>query len=258
MVGTNAETAEIELDAAAVPGFMEAMTMPYRLKDPSALRTIHRGDQIAGTLDVDGVGTVIEAVTVTDASKEIRDLDAKTVARPLVPGEAVPDFALVDQSGKKIHLSDFHGKILLVTFVYTHCPLSDYCPRMSRNFAEIDKALAQDPELYNGTHLLSISFDPARDTPAAMRSYGGAYTGRYTNETFDHWSFAVPPRAELDALLQFFDVGAVPAPGATLSHTLSTAEIGPDGRILKWFSGNSWTSSEVLDDVKHSAPGAHA
>ncbi len=258
VVGTNAETGEVELDAAAIPGFMEAMTMPYRLKDPSTLRTIHRGDQISGTLDVDDAGTVLEAIQVTDASKEIHDLEASTVAKPLVPGEAVPNFTFVDQSGKKIRLSDFHGKVLLVTFVYTHCPLGDYCPRMSRNFADIDKALAATPALYDDTHLLTISFDPARDTPAALRSYGGAYTGRYTNETFNHWSFAVPPKAELDPVLRFFDVGAVPAPGGTLTHTLSTVEIGPDGRILRWLSGNTWTPSEVLADVGKNVPGAHA
>ena len=261
MVGTNAETSEVEVNAAAIPGFMGAMTMPYRLKDGAMLRSIHRGDQISGTLDVDGTGTLLDAVNVTDATKEIRELDPQVIAKPLVPGEAVPDFTLVDQSGKRIHLSQFEGKVLLVTFVYTHCPLSDYCPRMSHNFADIDKALAANPALYAATHLLSVSFDPERDTPAALRSYGGAYTGQYTNETFTHWSFAVPPKAELDPVLRFFDVGSVPAPGNTLTHTLSTVEIGPDGHILKWFPGNNWTADEVLADVKHNLPqaaGSHA
>ncbi len=264
VVGTNAETGEVEVNAAAIPGFMDAMTMPYRLKETEAMRGIHRGDQIEGTLDVNGEGTLLDGVKVVDATKEVRELDPKILAKPLLPGEAVPDFTLVNQSGKRVRLSDFHGKVLLVTFVYTHCPLSDYCPRMSRNFADMDKALAADPALYGATHLLSISFDPARDTPAALRSYGGAYTGRYTNETFAHWTFAVPPAPELPSLLEFFDVGSVPAPGNTLTHTLSTVEIGPDGHILKWFAGNSWTPEEVLADVKHNlgqngtATGGHA
>ncbi len=257
VVGTNAEQAEVELDAAAVPGFMDAMTMPYKLKDPAVLRGIHRGDQISGMLDVDGNGTLLESVKVTDATKEIRELDPQVLAKPLVPGEAVPDFALLDQSNKTVHLSDFHGKLLLVTFIYTHCPLSEYCPRMSHNFADIDKALASAPALYDGTHLLSISFDPQRDTPAALRSYGGAYTGKYTNETFAHWTFAVPRQAELEPVLRFFDVGAVPAPGNTLTHTLSTVEIGPDGRVMKWLPGNSWTAAQVMADVQH-ALGGHA
>ncbi len=257
VVGNNAETGEVELDAAAIPGFMDAMTMPYKLKDPSVLKKINRGDRLTGTLDVDGNGTVLDNVTVTDRSQETREPTPQSLLKPLVPGEAVPDFALTDQSKQTVHLSDFHGKLLLVTFVYTHCPLSDYCPRMSRNFAEIDKALAVTPLFYAKTHLLSISFDPVRDTPAVLRSYGGAYTGRYTNETFDHWTFAAPKEKDLAPLLGFFDVGSVPAPGGTLTHTLSTVEIGPDGKILKWFTGNDWTPQMVLADVQHQF-GGHA
>ena len=66
---------------------------------------------------------------------------------------------------------------MLVTFIYTRCPLPDYCIRMSRNFADIQHQLAADPELYNKTHLLSVSFDPAHDTPKVLRSYGAAYAG---------------------------------------------------------------------------------
>jgi protein SCO1/2 len=252
VVGTNAASDEVELDAAAIPGFMDAMTMPYKLKTPADLKKIHRGDRITGVLETGGSGTTLEDVKVTDTSKEVRELSPQILARPLVPGESVPDFALTDQSSRTIHLSDFHGKLLLVTFVYTNCPLSDYCPRMSHNFADIDKALAGTPAFYDRTHLLSVSFDPKRDTPAALRSYGGAYTGKYTGETFAHWSFAVPKPADLDPLLQFFDVGAVPAPGGTLTHTLSTVEIGPDGRVLKWYGGNDWTPAQVLADVHKS------
>ena len=260
VVGTNSESGEVELNAAAIPGFMDAMTMPYKLKDPADLKKLHRGDQVAGTLDVGGPGTVLTDVRVTDNSKEIKELTPTSSLPPLQPGEAVPNFALTDQSSRTIHLHDFDGKLLLLTFVYTNCPLSDYCPRMSHNFADMDKALAGTP-LYDRTHLLTISFDPARDTPAVLRSYGGAYTGRYTKETFDHWTFASPKQADVDALLLFFDVGAVPAPGGTLTHTLSTVAIGPDGKVLKWYGGNDWTPAQVLADVRHSlgfGPGAGA
>ncbi len=245
VIGTNFESGEVELDAAAIAGFMDAMIMPYRLADPADLKKLHRGDRIAGTLDVGGSGTVLTGVRVTDATKEIKEL--APVSR-LQPGQAVPDFALRDQSSDTVHLHDYAGKLLLVTFVYTNCPLSDYCPRMSHQFAEIDKALAGTP-LYDRTHLLTISFDPARDTPAALRSYGGAYTGQYTHETFKHWTFAAPRQSDLDPLLRFFSVDAVSAPGGSLSHTLSTVEIGPDGKVLKQYLGNDWTPAQVLADV---------
>jgi protein SCO1/2 len=253
VVGTNAESSEVELDATAIPGFMDAMTMPYQLKDPADLKKLHRGDQVTAVLDVGGSGTVLEQVKVTDRTQERLDPPPQSTLKPLVPGEAVPDFAFLDQSNQTVHLADYKGKLLLLTFVYTHCPLSDYCPRMSRNFAAIDKALAGQPALYQGTHLLTISFDPARDTPAVLKSYGGAYTGLYTNETFDHWTFAVPPAAELGNVLGFFDVGSVPAPGGTLTHTLSTVLIGSDGRIAKWYTGNDWMVPQVLADIKATA-----
>ena len=258
MVGKNQVAGELEVDAAAIPGFMDAMTMPYRLKDPSVLKNLKSGDEVKGELDVSGDGTVLDKVTVTDRSHEEVNPTPQALMKPLVPGEAVPDFTLTNQSDKTVKLSDFHGKLLLMTFIYTHCPLSDYCPRMSHYFADINTELSKNPQLYGGTHLLSVSFDPKRDTPAVLRSYGGAYTGKYTQETFDHWTFATPRESDAAALYKFFDVSSVPGPGQTLTHTLSTVEIGPDGRILKWYTGNDWTPAEVLADIHHAFPEAGA
>jgi protein SCO1/2 len=260
VVGTNAVSGQVEVDATAIPGFMDAMTMPYTLKDPAMLKQIHRGDQVTGTLDVDGDGTVLDNLKVTNRSAEILQPEPQVLMKPLKPGEPVPEteFALVDQDGKTVRLSDYLGKYLLLTFIYTHCPLSDYCPRMSHQFAEIDTLLAKQPAAYAKTHLLSISFDPKHDTPAVLRSYGGAYTGKYTQETFDHWTFAAPTEADYAPLLKFFDVSSVPAPGGTLTHTLSTVLIGPDGKILDWYTGNDWTVPQVLGDMQKAMQGKGA
>ena len=169
--------------------------------------------------------------------------------------------AQTDQAAKRLSMearvraevSQFKGKVLLVTFVYTRCPLADYCPRMSRNFAEIDKELAVDPALYRKTHLLSISFDPAYDTPAVLRSYGGAYTGNYTKETFAHWDFAAPSEKDLPQVTQFFGVGVTPGERKTLNHSLSTAVIGKDGKIAAWYPTNEWKPSDVVAAVKQGA-----
>ena len=152
-------------------------------------------------------------------------------------GDVVPDFPLLNQSGKKIRLSQFRGKVVLLTFIYTRCPLADYCPKMSRNFAEIDKALASDPALYAKTHLVSISFDPAYDTPEVLRSYGGAYTGKFTKETFAHWDFAAPSVADLPKVEQFFDLGVTPGENKTLN-----AFAGYGG------GGQGWQGGGVLSD----------
>ncbi len=252
MIGTNSESGEVELDAAEVPGFMAAMVMPYKLETPRELKQLHRGDRIRGTLNVGGSATTLAQIAVTDRSKEVKELGPEAAARSIPAGAPVPDFALTDQDGRVVQTSNFRGKLLLVTFVYTNCPLSDYCPRVSHNFADINEQLTKLPELYKRTHLLTVSFDPDRDTPAVLRSYGGAYTGRYTQENFEHWTFAVPKKEDLEPVLAFFNVGAVPAPGGTLTHTLSTVLIGENGRVLHSYPGNQWTPAQVLADIRRS------
>jgi protein SCO1/2 len=124
---------------------------------------------------------------------------------------------------------------------------------MSHNFADIDKALAADPSLYQQTHLISVSFDPANDTPKVLRSYGGAYTGNYTNEKFLHWDFAAPTEKDLASVTQYFDVGVTPGDDRSLTHSLSTVLIGKDGKIIAWYPTNDWDPKEVLAQIKKSA-----
>jgi protein SCO1/2 len=166
------------------------------------------------------------------------------------PGDAVPDFRFHNQSNHEISLRQFRGKVLVLTFIYTRCASSQFCPLMSRNFAHLDQLLAADPGLYGKTHLLSISFDPTYDTPAVLRSYGGAYTGRYTKETFQHWDFAAPSPAKLASLLQWFDVAVSSSNGKIVSHSVSTAIIGPDGKIRAWYPSNAWTPQQALKDIQ--------
>jgi protein SCO1/2 len=249
VMGINAASGEVELDAAAIPGFMDAMTMPYKLKDPAVLSELHAGDTLRATLVVTDTSDVLDEIVVTGESKPVAAPVASDL-QPLVPGEEVPNFALVNQDGHVVHLDQYRGRVLLVTFVYTRCPLADYCPRMSRNFAAVDKALAADPGVYAKTHLLSISFDPKYDTPAVLRSYGGAYTGNYTHEKFDHWEFAAPAEQDLAKVLHFFDVAATPEKDKTVTHSLSTVVVGVDGKVSKWYATNEWTPAELVADAK--------
>jgi protein SCO1/2 len=248
IVSTDAAKGQVTLDTEAIPGFMEAMTMPYTLKNPGIISELHPGDTITATLLASSNSDLIDQVVVVGQAKA--DYVPPVQYRPLTAGESVPDFHLLNQNGRIIHLSQFRGKVLLITFIYTRCPLADYCPRMSRNFAEIDKALTADPSLYSKTHLLSVSFDPSYDTPAVLRSYGGAYTGKYTQETFAHWDFAAPPKEELPKVLNFFLVGVTPGENHTLTHSLSTIVITPDGKIYKWYPTNDWSPQQLLADVK--------
>ena len=255
VVATDPATSEVTLNHDAIPGLMDAMTMSYRLEDPSTLSELHPGDLITATLlvDHDAAGPknlrLKEVVIIAQARP---DYKPRVQYHLPVAGEVVPDFTLLNQSGHKISLQQFHGKVVVMTFIYTRCQFSDYCPRMSHNFAEIDKALQSNPALYSQTHLLSVSFDPTYDTPKVLRSYGSAYTGNYVKETFQHWDFAAPPIAELPKMEQYFDVGVTPGESGTLQHSLSTIIIGKDGKVIDFYPTNDWTTAQVLAQI-HSA-----
>ena len=250
------DATHVTLDHETVPGFMDAMTMPYKLKDPSIVGELHPGDRITATIHVqqDAAGfrdAELDNIVVIAQARP----DYKPATQYHVPeiGDAVPDFRMLNQNGNTVHLSQFRGKVLLATFIYTRCPLADYCPRMSRNFSEIDKTLAADPALYGKTHLLSISFDPKYDTPAVLRSYGGAYTGNYTRENFAHWDFAAPSARELPQVTQFFGVGVTPGENQTLTHSLSTVIVGKDGKIAAWYPTNDWKNEEIVAAIRKAA-----
>jgi len=256
IVSVDAAKGMVMLDHEAIPGFMDAMTMPYKLKDPGVASELHPGDRITAKMLVRKVGDdyedpMLDEIVVTAQARP----DYKPAVQYHIPtaGDAVPDFKLTNQSGRAIHLAQFKGRVLLLTFVYTRCPLPDYCIRMSQNFAQIDKALKADPALFAKTHLLSISFDPKVDTPAVLKSYGETYIGEDAKTAFAHWDFAVPPAGELGALTQFFDVEITPGDAGLPTHSMSTALIGKDGRVRAWYPTNEWTPAEVLAAIKSAA-----
>jgi protein SCO1/2 len=251
VVSTDPANGKLTLNHEAVTGLMPAMTMAYRLDDPSALTELHPGDLITGTLIGQGDALRIKDIDIIRQASP----DYKPAVRYHVPapGDLVPDFTLLNQSDRHISLKQFRGKVVVMTFIYTRCPLSDYCPRMSRNFAEIDKSLRSNPALYRDTHLLSVSFDPTYDTPKVLKSYGAAYTGNYVHETFQHWDFAAPSVTELPKMEQYFDVGVTPGKSGTLQHSLSTVVIGKDGKVIAFYPTNDWTPAEILAKIKASA-----
>jgi len=255
-MSTDSAKGEVLLSHEAIPGFMQAMTMSYRLADPSILSELHPGDRMTATLTVqDGASgpAKMQLDHIVIIAEARPDTLPKVQYHVPVAGDAVPDYPLLNQSGRKIRISQFRGKVVVLTFIYTRCTMADYCPKMSRNFAEIDKALANDPALYAKTHLLSISFDPQYDTPKVLRSYGGGYTGKYTNETFTHWDFAAPALADLPKVEQFFDLGVTPGEANTLMHSLATVIVGTDGRVVAYYPTNDWTTDTLLRKIRAAA-----
>ena len=257
VLSTNATTGEVTLNHEAIAGFMEAMTMPYKLKDPSILSELHPGDVITADVLVSqgaDADVLLDHIVVVAQGKP--DYKPAVVYHVPTPGDVVPDFALRNEDGQPIHLAQFRGKALVITFIYTRCPLPTYCPRVTRNFAVMEKSLAADPGLYGRTHLLSVSFDPEHDTSERLRAYGAQYIGSDAKGAFAHWDFAVPAKSTLPEMARYFDVGITPGPDETITHTLSTTLIGRDGKVVRFYPGNDWTPEQVLADVRQSD--AHA
>jgi protein SCO1 len=229
-----------------IAGLMPAMTMTYQVADAAEIAGLHPGDTISADLVVsENVGRLEKIVLVSKG-------DGKTAPgstqRIPAKGDEVPDFALVNQDGRLIHFRDFQGKTLLVTFIYTRCPLPDYCPRMNENFRAVQKLLSATPDAAQKVVFLSISFDPKHDTPAVLKHYAAIYRKTATGDQAFNWQFAAPSEKDLPAIAQFF--GLVYEPDeAQIVHSLSTTLVSGDGKVVEWYSGNDWSPADVAQAI---------
>jgi protein SCO1/2 len=243
------------IDGDLVQGFMEAMVMTYKIRPASDLAQLSPGDSISAEVVVvehdprdDNADSDywLENVKVTAHASPPPAAGPKAFHLPS-PGEEVPDFRFTNQDGKQISLHEFRGKVLMVTFIYTRCPFPDFCPRMSSNFAEIYQRLGSDSSLAEA-QLLSVSFDPEHDRPKVLRDYGFAVAHTHNAALFRRWEFAAPEPDDLPKIADFFALTVKPE-GGMITHNLSTALIGPDGKIVRWYHGGDWQVSDLIKDA---------
>jgi protein SCO1/2 len=233
-----------------IPGFMPAMTMAYFLKAGESAGGIAAGDLITATLFVNGGDMYLQALHKTGhaplpaAARPIRIMDV------MAPGDQVPDDALVDQSGATRHLSDWRGHALAVTFVYTRCPVPDFCPLMDRHFSDLQRAVLADATLRDKVHLLSVSFDPAHDTPAVIAAHA-----KKRGADPRVWSYLTGEPAAIDHLTSRFGVSAIAEQDSaeSFTHNLRTAVIDRQGRLVTIYNGNEWTVDGLLNDLRAQA-----
>jgi protein SCO1 len=234
-----------------IPGYMESMTMEFKVKNDSDLDKMKPADRITGELVITDTSSWIEIMAITQGGAELTP--TTIVPGEPKPGDEITDFKLLNQDGQPIRLSQYKGKALALTFVYTRCPQPDQCTLMSTNFAAIEKELQQQPDVYTKTHLLSITFDPEYDTPKVMRSYGASHSGRYADEAFKHWEFATGTPAQVKAIAEYFGVRSFKdsATGKEeLIHSLRTAVIDRQGKLVKLYRGNEWKPADIAADLK--------
>ena len=227
----------------AIKDYMPAMAMDLQGTDLPPLKP---GDRIRATLVV-----TAESTRLTDVVGTGRQ--ATETSSPLIgvgAGFLVPDVELRNQFDTTIRPSDFRGRVLLITFIYTRCPLPDFCPRLMRNFQDLRQALATRPELLVNVHLLSVSIDPGFDRPDVLRTYGEARLGG--KHAFDGLDLATGAPGDIARLAAFFGLRYEPAAGQ-INHTLVAGIVGTDGRLVKQFPEMMWNLNEAVAIVEREA-----
>jgi protein SCO1 len=250
--GFSPDRSTIEIQHENIPGFMPSMTMPFVARDLKEIANLKTGDAISFRM------TVTQRDFWIDNVKKVRREDVDVSEPKLTPaiftqsdgrlkeGDTMPLVSLTNQNGEPISLNTLRGRPLILTFVFTRCPLPNFCPLVSNNFEELQMAIKTASSALAKTRLLSITLDPGFDTPEVLKAYAG-----YHHADPQIWSFATGDEKEIDVLTRAFSVYRQ-TEGGTISHGLATALIDKDGKIAKLWRGNAWKPDEVIQEVnKH-------
>jgi protein SCO1 len=236
---------EVTIKHEDIRGFMPGMTMPFKVSDPALLNGLEAGDLVQATLVVKDYTGYLSALRRT-GHQTPPPLEAPSVV-VLQPGERVPDVQLVDETATTRAIGDWRGKVLVVTFIYTRCPFPDFCPRMDRQFKSVQTSVLADPQLRDRVALLSVTFDPAFDTPTVLAAHA-----KQLGADSRIWHFATGDREVIESFVSRLGVSVIRegANAENVTHNLRTAVIGPDGTLRTVFSGNEWTPAQLIDAVR--------
>lgn len=254
VLGKSGTAEQVTVKQGVIRDFMPAMDAVYTMNDPAKFRALEPGDQITGTIltPVDGGANQLTDVAVT--AEPTHPLTPSEVPpHLLLMGEGLPDIPMVNQAGQPVSFPKFHGKALLLTFVDSQC--KEDCPIITARFQKVDMMLQHDgPQVFAGSHLLTVSIDPANDTPPVLRKYGLKYLEGDANG-FAHWSFVDLTPANLKKLATAFGVIYRPSGDGDIVHTMMTALVGPDGTVEQEWNGDDWNPKQVAQAVEYAAAG---
>jgi protein SCO1/2 len=242
------ESQELVIKHGDIKGLMVGMTMPFKVEDESLLRDRQPGDLVTATLMIPEVGVPYLSTVTKTGSAPVPEEIAVTVTEGaiLMPGDLVPDQLLVDQDGRPTPLSSLRGHRVALTFMYTRCPLPNFCPMMDRNFAAVQKTVKSTPGLAD-VRLVSVSFDPQTDTPPVLKAHAQSLGADPAV-----WMFATATDEEMTKLTRRFGVHVEREDGKSIdiTHNLRTAVIDPEGRVVTVHSGTDWTPAQLVADLK--------
>jgi protein SCO1 len=243
VVSVDKDKSEVMVAHDEIKGYMAAMTMSFKVKDRWALDVVKPGDQLTATLTV-ADDAYLENISVTQSTGE--PPSSGTAHEPSA-GDQVPNFKFVNQDGKPVAMENLRGRPLLLTFIYTRCPLPDYCIRMSDNFAMVAREL-QKSDTYSRVQLLSISIDPEYDKPQILKSYGKRYAAS-VDPQFSNWQFVSGSIEATRNTAEWFGLTYIEE-NDQIVHSLRTAVIAPDGKFVEMYRGNEWKPSDAAEKLK--------
>jgi protein SCO1/2 len=225
-----------------IPGYMDAMVMPFAMRPESLAEGVTPGDRVEFRLRVTGNASWIDRLKVISAARPDAGLTRSPSRSSLVAvGTPAPEISLTDHHGREVTLASLRGQAVAITFIYTRCPLPDYCPRMLANFKEVRTRFAD--RLGKDLTLLVVTFDPQYDTVETLNAYARAH-----NADVPGWHFLTGPIAEIRRMCEAFGIEFWPEEGL-LSHTLQTAVLDRDGRLAGTIEGTAYSGRQLGDVI---------
>jgi protein SCO1/2 len=248
----------VEIRHQEVTNLMPAMTMQFEVKNPTELTGFNANDSVTFRLSMTDTDSWIDQIRkvegksltelpATNGFRFVRDVD------PLQVGDAMPEYHFTNQLGQAVSTTQFKGQAVVVTFIFTRCPLPNFCPRMSSNFEETQAKLLNPGSTgvsaaITNWQLLTITFDPEFDNVAVLKSYADRYHADPA-----HWSFLTGDPMDIRAIADQFNESFWKDETGAINHNLRTIVVNASGKIQKILTGNNWKAEELVTEIVEAA-----
>jgi protein SCO1/2 len=250
---TEVRTNSLIIHHEAIPGYMDAMTMPFNVKDRAIISSLNRGDKISFTLFVtDNQSWIENIVRLSSGHTGQASAPAQPATQNTNSVHPLRAYKWTNELGQPISLDDLKGNALAITFFFTRCPIPEYCPRLSKNFQQAQTQLLSLPNAPTNWRLLSVTIDPDADTPPVLKAYAQRY--QYNPR---HWSFLTGPKDKLTEFANLSDL-TFNWEGNFLNHNFRTLIIDPTGKLQMVFPIGGDISAAIVDELLKAATNSPA
>ena len=244
VVDVSRDLGQVVIEHEAIPGLMPGMTMNFEVPDAAVLAALGPGQVIDFEVEFDGRAYRVVGAKVLSQRPPPRD--GPMLGQVADLGQRAPELGLPDQDGRRVAWADLAGQSVLVDFIYTQCP--GPCPILTGVHAEVQRGLPA--ELRERVRFVSVSLDPERDTPEALRAYA-----RARGADLATWSFLTGAPEEVSAALARWGVGHAASANGEIDHIVVTFLVDPDGRIARRWVGQDHGADEILTEIGRVAGG---